>query len=115
VQRGFELGSGTVWDPAFWEDAFLRAPRQAGVVSSIELVEVIGDVVLTRLEQQRRLIDALSPLTGRWLPAEQGGVVLQVFSGRTLVAELLDADANGRVDLVLLNAGLKQENPRNAR
>jgi hypothetical protein len=85
------------------------------VVPGALLADVVGEVVLARLEQQRQRIDALSPLTGRWLPAEGGGVVLQVFSGRTVLAELLDADGNGQVDLVLLNGGLKQENPRHAR
>lgn len=114
VQRGYSLESGTVWDKAEWADVVLRAPRRAGVIPGASLPDVVGDDIVAKLEDQRRRIEAYTPLAARWLPAEGEGVVLQVFSGRTVIAELLDSDGNGRVDLVLLNAGLRQENPKKA-
>jgi hypothetical protein len=84
------------------------------VIPGTALSGVLSKAVLERLEEQSRILEAFAPLSGRWLPAEGDGVVLQVLAGRTVVAELLDADGNGRVDLVLLNAGLRQENPRRA-
>ena len=114
VQRGFSLQSGTVWDRTEWADVVLRAPRRAGTIPGGSLLDVLDENVVERLEEQRRRLEVYTPLAGRWLPAEGEGVVLQVFSGKTVIAELLDEDGNGRVDMVLLNAGLRQENPKKA-
>jgi hypothetical protein len=114
VQKGFRLGATTVWNEARWDDAVLRAIRRSGSIPRAVLHDVLGAEVLERIESQRRRLSASSALSGRWLSAEGGGTVLQVFAGRTPVAELADWSGNGRVDLVLLNAGPKQHEPRNA-
>jgi hypothetical protein len=115
VRHGYTLGRAMVWNQVRWEDAVLRPVRRDRPVSRSILSDVLGEVVLRRLEEQRRRLDAQTPLSGRWRPAEGSGELLQVFSGRTPVAELLDWDGNGRIDLVLLYDGLVQEQPRRAR
>lgn len=112
VQKGFRLGANTVWREADWGGLTLRSVRQSGSIPQTLLEVVVGAEVLDRLEDQRRRLDAGSAMSARWLAAEGGGTVLQVFSGRTPIAELADWNRDGRVDLLLLNHGLRQHDPR---
>ena len=113
VQKGFPLGSTSAWKTAQWDGVYLRIIRRADAVPRATLSDVLGLAVLDRLDLQRKRLNAAMPLSGRWLSSEGGGVVLQVYSGRTAVAELVDWNADGKVDLILVNSGLRQDEPRN--
>jgi hypothetical protein len=105
VQKGFALGGGVVWRQTRWDDAVLRRGRTSGDLTRAVLLETLGQVVLGRLEGQRRQLRATAPLRGRWAATENGGSLLRVYAGSTPVAELADWNNNGRFDLVLLNSG----------
>ncbi|MFW5952377.1 MAG: hypothetical protein ACOC3J_05060 [Gemmatimonadota bacterium] len=97
---------GVVWRDRGWEDIILGAPRdrerRSGVVNRGGLIDILGDVVLGRLEGERRRIGGGAPLEGRWLQLSNGGRVLQVRSGALPIAELSDLDGDGRVDAALV-------------
>ncbi|NIP78063.1 MAG: hypothetical protein GWM90_02200, partial [Gemmatimonadetes bacterium] len=61
------------------------------------LIDVLGDVVLGRIERRSGLRSG-APLQGRFLD----GGILQIRVGGVPVAELLDANADGRVDRTVL-------------
>jgi hypothetical protein len=105
LDKGFGLGRDTgLWGTARMGDVILRSPdaRQRIELNRRTLADVVGDVVFGRLEARRQALGATDPLTGRWLPAENGGHVLHVRSGAEPIAELVDRNGDGRVDLVLL-------------
>lgn len=109
VEKGFGLGSDRRfddrWDRRGWEDIVLRSPRRTsrsgGILDRGSLADVLGDVILGRLDDGRRL-DRHGPLTGRWLRPDGGATVLQIRAGRLPVAELTDLNGDGRVDVVLV-------------
>lgn len=112
VHKGYRLGATLVWRQAEWEEAILRSRQTAGSISQRTLETVVGAPVLEKLEDQRRRLGIARYLSGRWLLAEDGGTVLQVFAGRTPIAELADWESDGRVDMVLVNEGVRTHEPR---
>jgi hypothetical protein len=102
IQKGFGLGR-QVWRQVRWDDAVLRGGRRSGDLNRATLGDVLGSVVLSRLDGHRRAAGHRDPLAGRWLRAEDGGAVLQIRAGNAVIAELVDWNRNGRIDLVLLS------------
>ena len=103
VEKGFGTGSlgAVAWEERGWEDVVLGRPgdpRQRQV-DRRGLLDILGDVVLGRLESQNRLDGRLS---GRWLTPSSRARVLQIRAGSIPVAELSDLDGDGRVDAVLV-------------
>lgn len=92
------------WQDVSWEDViFGRGDADRERTRSLDrggLLDVLGDVVLGRLERQGRS-SGDGALTGRWVEGRTR--VLQVRAGDRPLAELLDADRDGRVDRVLLH------------
>ncbi len=92
------------WERARWEDVIFRRDLPGGETRLEEpgLIEVLGSVILGRLDGERRGNGDAGRMEGRWLGAPDGGSVLQVRAGSTPLAELADTDGDGRVDVVFL-------------
>ena len=105
VEKGFGTGSlgPVVWEERGWEDVVLGTPRYPQRTTRLDrrgLLDILGDVVLGRLESQRR-VDGRR-LSGRWLAPTGRARVLQIRAGSIPVAELSDLNGDGRVDAVLV-------------
>jgi hypothetical protein len=94
---------GRLWQRASWPDVILGGPdRDADVASRGGLAGVLGDILLGRVEERTRYLGADGSLAGRWVDAPDGATILQIKAGDVPVAELTDADGDGRADGVLL-------------
>lgn len=102
----YERRADRRWEDGGWRDVVFGSPRRTErrtrTMDRGGLIDVLGDVVVGRLDRERRRVGARSPLEGRWLDLRDGGRVLQVRSGRIAVAELTDLDGDRRADIVLL-------------
>ena len=108
--KGFDTGDdgvlGTRWEDRGWDDIILGAPRgrerKSETVGEGGLLDVLGEVIFGRVDGERRRLGGSEPLSGRWLSPDGRSRVLQIRSGGIPVAELTDADGDGRVDVVLV-------------
>ena len=97
---------GDVWRDVSWGDVILD-PRERTRTRDRDrldrggLLDVLGDVVLGRLDAQSRALGG-GALTGRWVEGRTS--VLQVRAGDAPLAELMDADRDGRIDRILVRA-----------
>lgn len=103
-EKGFGGGGlgDVVWRDVRWEDVILgrrgeRPDRQR--LDRGGLLDVLGDVVLGRLERQSRAVGG-GELTGRLVEGRTR--VLQIRAGGQPLAELMDANRDGRVDRILV-------------
>lgn len=82
-------------------DIILRRPRDGAqrVLSYGTLQQVLGSGVLSRIDQQRYQLGYNGNLTGRWYDASSGSE-LDLFAGGLQIAQLLDRNRDGRVDVV---------------
>src|SRR5687767_4986582 len=102
VQKGFGLGNAS-WDRGTWDDVIFRAPQRTNLqFGRGPLLDVLGNVVLNRLDARRRTFGIESPLTGRWLDGDDRSVLL-VTAGGVPLDELVDSNGDRRAELVLLN------------
>lgn len=102
VNKGFGLGNSR-WDRGNWDGVIFRQePRSNIDIGRSVLGDILGNVIFNRLDARRQYLGVSQPLTGRWVNAD-GGSVLLVSAGRTPIAELVDRNRDRRVDLVLLN------------
>jgi hypothetical protein len=99
--KGWEQGGE--WRDVSWEDVIFGRPdtreRRADGLDRGGLLDVLGDVVLDRLQRHGESFGN-GALAGRFV--EGTARVLQVRAGDVPVAEFLDGDRDGRVDRVLL-------------
>ncbi len=111
VDKGFGLGGGGllngVWrEDRGWGGVILGGPstrvRSGSVLGQGGLRDVLGSVILGRLQNEQRRLGARAPLQGRWLREGAQSLVLQVRAGNTPVAELTDLNGDGRADVVLV-------------
>lgn len=92
------------WRDVSWGDVILN-PRERTRTRDRDrlerggLLDVLGDVVLGRLDARSRAVGG-GALTGRWVEGRTR--VLQVRAGDAPLAELMDADRDGRIDRVLV-------------
>lgn len=103
--KGYANDRGIVWRSGGLGDIILGSPRdrqRRGAVDQGGLIDVLGDVVFRRVDDQRRHLGGSAPLEGRWLQPRAGMHVLQIRSGGVPVAELTDVDGDGRVDYSLV-------------
>ncbi|MGH7443944.1 MAG: hypothetical protein ACREKM_03665, partial [Longimicrobiales bacterium] len=91
------------WDRVDWGDViFGRGDRRGDRFGSNVLLDLLGDRVYGRLDNHRRSRGYDSRLDGRW-DSYGSGHVLQVFAGGVPIAQLIDANRDGRAEMVLLN------------
>lgn len=105
--KGFGSDRGVVWRDGGLGDIIFGSPRgtdrqRRGAVDQGGLIDVLGDVVFGRVDDQRRRLGGSAPLEGRWMQPRDGMRVLQIRSGGVPVAELTDVDGDGRVDYSLV-------------
>ncbi len=105
--KGFDLGRGYVrdrWDRVSWNDVIFqgRDRRYDSRLGSSVLRDLLGGSVYGRLDDHRRRAGYADGLAGTW--ARSGsGYVLNVFAGGIPIAQLIDANLDGRAETVLLN------------
>lgn len=95
------------WLPTRWEDVIMGTPsprRSDRRMAEPTLGNILGDVILGRLQGHRDQIGASGALTGRWL-MDEGARILQVRAGESPLAEFTDLDGDGRADATLLAGG----------
>lgn len=100
-------GSDRDWARTTWEDVIFgdRAPergeRRERRVRQSTIGDILGGTVLGRLADHGQQLGLKGEVDGRWVPTRVGSV-LQIRMGGTPLAELTDADRDGKVDVVLL-------------
>lgn len=107
VRRNFGVGSdGAVrWARALdAQGVVLRRGEARSGLRRNALASVFGDVVLNRLAIHAITLGMTEPLTGQWRGGTGGSGpnVLLVSSGTRPLAELVDLDRDGQVDLLLV-------------
>ncbi len=106
-QKGYDLGRGYQrdrWDRVSWEDVIFqrRDRRYDSRFGSNTLRDLLGGRVYGRLDDHRRSSGYADGLFGAW--GRSGtGYVLNVFAGDVPIAQLIDANQDGRAEAVLLN------------
>lgn len=102
VRKGFGLGDrGGLGG---WGDIIFESPRRrdVGVLDAGDLIDILGDIVFMRLNDQRRTLGVDDPLVGRWIQRE-AAAILRLRSGGIPIVELRDLDGDRRVDQLRLN------------
>ena len=101
VYKGFGLGN----DLGVWErrgclvDIMLPSPRRRNNdLGGSVLDDILGDVILGRLNTQARRMNADGPLFGRMNNDSE----LRIFAGSTPIARFVDTDGDRRADAVYL-------------
>lgn len=102
-QKGYGLGDDR-WERARWDDVIFGRRNTSGRVSGSILEQIVGRTVYGRLAQQSRQLGGGS-MYGQWVTPSGGPRMLHVYSGSRPLAEFVDANRDGRAELVLLNLG----------
>lgn len=98
--KGFGLGNAR---RGAWDDVIFRTPRRdRRQLDRRDLGDILGDVVLGRVDARRGQIGARGPLSGEWLRDGRGGDALLIRAGGLALAELVDVDRDGAVDVLRL-------------
>src|SRR5690606_36007862 len=105
--KGFDLGRGYTrdrWDRVSWDDVIFqrRDRRYDSRLGSSVLRDVLGGSIYGRLDDHRRSAGYAEGLAGTW-GRSGAGYVLNVFAGGVPIAQLIDANLDGRAETVLLN------------
>lgn len=103
-EKGFGRGGllGTWNRERSLEDVIIGRPsRRSNTIGTGGLGEILGDVILGRLDGHRRSVELDGNLVGRW-QERQDGNVLQILSGEVPIAEFFDQDRDGRADTARL-------------
>lgn len=92
------------WDRVDWGDIiFGGRDRRGDRLSSNILLSLLGDRVFGRLDNHRRSRGYYNNnMDGRWV-RYGNGEILQIFAGGVQIAQLIDANRDGRAETVLLN------------
>lgn len=85
------------------EDIIFGTPRrERDRLDRRDLSDVLGDIVLGRIEQRGSRLGMSAPLSGEWFATGRDGRTLRVLSGGVPIAELVDLDDDGVVDVFRL-------------
>jgi hypothetical protein len=93
------------WDLVIWEDARFnhrRPPRQQRWLDRSQVVDVVGEAMLRRVEGYGPRGARRAEIRGRWVSGDFGGAALEILVGSVPVAYLHDLSLDGRVDRVYL-------------
>ena len=99
-EKGFGLGDDEfdIWERRRSDGILLPSPRRRNndTIGRGTLGDILGDVVLGRLNSQARRLNSDGPLLGRM----QGADELRIFAGGTPVARFVDLNGDRRADVV---------------
>jgi hypothetical protein len=106
IAKGFGLGRDVRWDRVRWDDVVFRryGYYDHRTLGRGDLIDLLGNVVYSRLDARRRYLGVSSPLVGRW-HVDGGRSILLIHAGVLPLAELIDSNRDRRVELVLVNLG----------
>jgi hypothetical protein len=105
LDKGFGLGArNDRWSSTRWDRVTWRAPRQQTLsgINRVQLGNILGTGILNRIQSHSNTLGYRAPLTGRWVSNADGRSILLVNSGSLPIAELVDRNRDGIVDVVLL-------------
>lgn len=105
VEKGFGLGDdqGVRWARAIgYEDVIFKSQPTTDPLTRTVLLDVLGDVVFNRLATHAITLGFVEPLAGRWIGEPTGPRVMLLTSGHRPVAEIVDANRDGRADMMVV-------------
>jgi hypothetical protein len=105
IDKGFGLGSenDVRWARAIdFQNVVFRSQPATDLLARNVLLDVLGDVVFNRLATHAITLGLSEPLAGRWLGEPTGARVLLLSSGERPVAEIVDANRDGRADMMVV-------------
>jgi hypothetical protein len=108
-QKGFGLGGRDIyWERVRWSGVVFRVPRDrrngwygTRDLGGRELAFLLGDGVLRRFTSHSRELGYRGSLTGGWYGGRDG-LRLRLFAGGFPLADLVDRNGDGRVDVIEL-------------
>ena len=109
ARKGYSLGTRDRWERVSWNDViFGRRDRRYDdrSLGRTVLGDILGRTMLARLDSHARYVGG-GTLNGRWLDDRNGPLILQVYAGRTPLAEFVDANRDGRTDYIMVNRGTR--------
>jgi hypothetical protein len=106
IDKGFGLGGsdGWLWGRHRPDDVeFLRIDERQQLERG-SLIDLLGSVIFNRLALHTVSLGLVDPLAGRWLGQPDGPRVLTLHSGERPVAEMVDWDRDGNVDVMYVTS-----------
>jgi hypothetical protein len=102
LDKGFGLGSraGTIWSRSRVDDVIFGRRVDQDRLTRDVLIDVLGDVVFNRLAVHALTLGYADPLFGLWTSEPESPDLLRVYAGDVAVAEFVDLDRDGRVDVL---------------
>ena len=102
-ERGWDRSANVPvrWERRSWEDVIFRRTDRRGTLDRRDLGDVLGSVIVGRLDTRRRELGARDSYAGRWITSGSGRE-LWVTAGGVPLARLVDRNGDRRVDGVYL-------------
>jgi hypothetical protein len=106
IDKGFGLGGsdGWLWGRHNPDDVIFRRPDNRDSLDRGGLIDILGSIVIDRLALHALTLGLSDPLAGRWLGEPAGPRVMLLSSGSRPVAEMVDVDRDGRVDVMYVTS-----------
>jgi hypothetical protein len=106
IDKGFGLGAsdGWLWGRHNPDDVVFRPVSDRVSLDRGGLIDVLGSVVFDRLALHAITLGLADPLAGRWIGEPAGPRVMVLDSGSRPIAELIDLDRDGRVDVMYVTS-----------
>ena len=105
LDKGFGLGRSNdrYWARTRVDDIVFGRPIDRDRLDRGSLIDVLGDVVFGRLALHALTLGFDQPLMGYYVSEPQSPQILRLHSGDEPVAEMIDVDRDGRVDLLYVS------------
>lgn len=102
IDKGFGLGGsdGWLWGRHRPDDVIFGSVDERARLDRGGLIDVLGSIIFNRLAVHAVTLGLADPLAGEWLGEREGPRVLTLKAGPVPVAELVDWDRNGSVDVM---------------
>jgi hypothetical protein len=106
IDKGFGLGAsdGWRWGRHRPDDVAFLTIDERQRLDRPGLIDAIGSVIFNRLALHAVTLGLVDPLAGQWLGEPSGARVLTLHAGAVPVAELIDWDRDGRVDVMYVTS-----------
>ncbi|HEX6135704.1 MAG TPA: hypothetical protein VFZ24_17150 [Longimicrobiales bacterium] len=105
IDKGFGLGASDDWrwGRHYPDDIFFRTDDRVSLDRG-GLADVLGSIIFGRLALHALTLGLDDPLGGRWIGEPTGPSILLVDAGPRPVAELVDLDRDGDVDVMYVTS-----------